>query len=197
MIRNRFGGEGWNSQEMEVQIGFHRETFNNLIELFTKYKFNVSKYWENLDDKERVNHYKFLLEYGAMFLMLGLLSLAGGDDNKKELKDNSWLYNIGLITLYRAEKEMEQFTIKGSDELIRIGKNPFILFNTLGNISKTIGLIYPTVMGDEKAFYQQNTGLHEKGDSKFIFNFFKLYGYTGNTFKPEEYFVNLRSAQNR
>ena len=132
-----------------------------------------------------------------MILMLGLLSLAGGDDNKGELKDNSWLYNIGLITLYRAEKEMEQFTIKGSDELIRIGKNPFIVFNTLGNISKTIGLIIPTVMGDEKAFYQQNTGLHEKGDSKFIFNFFKLYGYTGNTFNPHEYFVNLRSAQNR
>ncbi len=128
---------------------------------------------------------------------MGLFSMLGGGDDKKKLKENSWAYNVQLIALLRAKSELQQFTVVGIDDLIRTGKNPFMVFQTLGNIQKTLWLVGPTIWGDESAFYQQNSGLHEKGDSKLRANFFKVFGYTGATFHPEEYIVNFRNAQNR
>ncbi len=72
-----------------------------------------------------------------------------------------------------------------------------MVFQTLGNVTKTIGLIPGTIFGSENAFYQQNSGLHKKGDSKLLATFLKTIGYTGVTFAPEEYIVNFKNAQKR
>lgn len=197
MARNRFAGKSWNSQEMEVQIGYQKETFNNLVKLFTEFKGNALKQWDTLSDEQKVAAYKTAMEYGSLFLMIALLSVMGGDDDKKELEKNSWAYNMSLVTIYRAKTELEQFTLKGVDDLIRNGKNPFMVFNTLANVTKAIGLIPGTLFGSEDAYYQQNSGLHEKGDSKFVATSLKLFGYTGATFNPESYLINFRNMQKR
>lgn len=197
MAVNRFGGERWNTQEQEVQMGYQRETFHNLVKMFKNYQNLGLKHWDRMSDKEKVSFYKTILEYGILFTMIGLLMLAGGDDKKKELKKNSYIHNLTLVALLRAKSEMEQFTIKGTDDLLRIGKNPFMIFTTMGNVWKVIGLTGPTLIGSDYAYYKQNTGLHEKGDSKLVATFLKLIGYTGATFHPEEYYVNFKNAQNR
>jgi hypothetical protein len=178
-------------------VGYQREVIRNLSKLFTEYKGNLPKYWEQLSDREKASHLKMLIEYGTLLVLIGLFALMGGNDDKKKLKENSWAYNVQLVALLRAKSELQQFTLYGVDDLIRIGKNPFMVFQTLGNITKTIWLIKPTIFREDEAFYQQNTGLHKKGDSKLTANFLKTIGYTGVTWSPEEYLVNYRNAQNR
>lgn len=197
MATNRFAGERWNSQEMEVQIGYQKETFNNLVKMFKDYQHFGMTHWAQMSQKEKVSMYKTLLEYGSLFLMIALLSMAGGDDDKEKLKKNSWGYNMMLVTLLRAKSELEQFTIKGTDDIIRMGKNPFMIFTTFGNVAKIIGLSGPTVFGQDQAFYKQNTGMHKKGDAKIVATFLKLIGYSGATWHPEEYYINFKSFQNR
>ncbi len=199
MATNRFAGERWNSQEMEVQLGYQRETFRNLIKMFRDYQHLGMQQWSKMTAKERASFHKTILEYGILMLLIGLLALAGGNDDKKHLKKNSWQYNIMLVALVRARAEMEQFTIKGTDDLIRIGKTPFVIFNTIGNVYKIISLVGPTMMGWKQAFYQQNTGMHKKGDSKLVYTLLKLRGWGGimATRHPEEYYMNFLNAQNR
>jgi len=205
MARNRFVGKSWNKQEQDIQIGYHRETFNNLVKMFQDWKNFGLNHWSKMSDKQRVAAYKTTMEYGMLFLLIGLLGLAGGDDDKKTLKKNSWAYNLMLVTLFRAKTEMEQFTLKGVDDLIRTGKNPFMIFTTMSNVTKTIGLVYPTIMGDEKAYYKQSTdaylpilgNIHEKGDPKLLTSFLKIFGATGASFVPHEYLINFKNAQNR
>lgn len=197
MATNRFAGERWNSQEMEVQIGYQRETFRNLIKMFLDYQNLGMEHWSKMSDKEKSSFYKTMLEYGILITLIALLGLAGGDDDKKKLKENSWYHNMLLVILLRARSEMEQFTLKGTDDLIRIGKNPFIAFTTIGNIWKITTLGSQTILGNDSAYYKQNTGLHKKGDSKLVALFFKILGYTGATFHPEEYYINFKNAQNR
>ena len=205
MVSNRFQGDRWSSQERDAQMGYQKEVFNNLIRLFKIYSFNVPKYWRQLSDKEKASHFKMLKEYGILMIMLGLYSLGGGNDNKKELKKNSYWHNLYLVGLLRAKSELEQFTLKGIDDLIRTGKNPFMMFTTIGNITKLVPLTYQTIFRDESAFYKQSNDtyvpilgkIHEKGDSKLLVNFLKLFGITGATFTPHEYIINFRNAQNR
>ena len=197
MATNRFAGERWNSQEQEVQIGYQKETFNNLIKLFKEYSGNVTKLWNRMSDREKVSAYKTALEYGILITLIVLLNMAGGNDDKKELKKNSWFHNMTLVALLRARSEMEQFTLKGTDDLIRVGKNPFMIFTTIGNVWKIATLGGQTIIGDDNAYYKQNTGLHKKGDSKALATLLKILGYTGATFHPEEYYVNFKNAQNR
>lgn len=206
MATNRFQGTRFSIQEGDIYTGYQREVIKNLGRLFKEYKGNVIKYWDTLSDKEKGSHIKMLTEYGLLLVFIGLFSLLGGDDDKKQLEQNSWAYNMQLVALLRAKTELQQFVPGyGTDDLIRVGKNPFMVFQTLGNIAKTISLIVPTIMGDEDAYYKQGNDLwspifgkfHEKGDSKLLANFLKIVGHTGASFSPSEYIVNFKNAQNR
>ena len=197
MATNRFQGSRFSFQEGDVYTGYQREVFKNIVNLFTEYKGNLPKYYNQLSDKEKAAHLKMLTEYGLLIVFMGLFNLMGGDKPKKELKKNSYAYNLSLVALLRAKTELQQFTFAGIDDLTRIGKNPFMVFQTIGNITKVIWLVKPTIFGEKSAYYQQNTGLHKEGDSKLVANFLKVIGYTGATWHPEEYIVNFRNAQNR
>lgn len=197
MLTNRFQGTRFNFQEGDIYTGYQKEVAKNLIQLFTLYKGNFMKYYGELSEKEKAAHIKVLYEYGMLILLLAAFSLMGGNDDKKKLKDNSWAYNMTLVAILRAQSELQQFTLAGIDDIIRVGKNPFMVFQTLGNVYKSLRLVIPTIIGDESAFYKQNTGLHKKGDSKLIANTLKLFGYTGVTWHPEEYILNFKNAQNR
>lgn len=197
MLTNRFQGTRFSFQEGDVYTGYQTEVLRNIGKLFTQYKLNLPKYWNQLSDKEKGSHLKMLTEYGLLIVLIGLFRILGGEDPKKDLKNNSWAYNMNLVALLRAKSELQQFTLVGIDDLIRVGKNPFMVFQTLGNVFKTISLIGPTIWGGEDAFYKQNTGLHKKGDSKLLATFLKTIGYTGVTWSPEEYIVNFRNTQNR
>ena len=197
MATNRFQGARFSFQEGDVYTGYQREVFKNIVHLFTEYKGNLPKYYNQLSDKEKSAHLKMLTEYGLLLVFMGLFNLMGGDEPKKDLKKNSYAYNLSLIALLRAKTELQQFTFAGIDDLTRIGKNPFMVFQTIGNITKVIWLVKPTIFGEKSAYYQQNTGMHKEGDSKLVANFLKVIGYTGATWHPEEYIVNFRNAQNR
>ena len=208
LATNRFQGERFSIQEGDIYKGYQRETVVNLIRLFKEYKLNFTKYpeyWNSLSEKEKASHIKMLLEYGILLVTIGLFSILGGGDEKRELKNNSWIYNMQLVALLRARTELEQFTVIGIPDLLRISKNPFMVFQTLGNVWKTISLVVPTILGNEDAFYKQGNDLyspifgkfHEKGDSKLLATFLKTIGHTGASFSPEEYLINFRNAQNR
>ena len=198
LVSVRYAGERYSSEYNRVTEGFHRSAFRNFVDLFRTYHGNVRAQWENLTTDEKIAYHKAMREYAMILAGILLFSALGGGDDKKELEKNNPLYNFALVALMRANSEIQTFNIPfGTNEFIRIVRTPFMATQAAVNIYNTLSQIPGTLVGADDAFYKQNTGLHEKGDSKLIAAALKSIGYSGNTIHLANYITNYRNQQNQ
>lgn len=198
LLTTRLAGKRWSIEDQKVTEGFWRSTVRNLVGLVSEDKGNIKEHWDKLTDDEKLAYRKALTEVAIIALINTAIWVFGGVDDKEELKKNSYFYNMMLVMLLRAKSETETFNfLFGYDELARMAKQPFIMASSLGHMSNAISLLHPTVFNMEDAYYKQNTGLHDKGDSKLLAASLRVFGYTGYTFNLEEYIINFRNMQDR
>lgn len=196
LLTSRYAGMRYSIEQQKLIEGFYTATLRNFTELFTKYHGNAIEQWHNLTDEEKLAFRKTMTELAVIGVVNLALVMFGGWDDKKKLKDNSYAYNMALVTLFRAKSEVETFNfIAGWNEMIRTTSSPFVAMQTMKNIYRTLASGLDTIDGSEGAFYKQNSGMHKKGDSKLIVNFLKTIGYSGYTFHPEDYIINFRNMQ--
>lgn len=188
-ISNRYAGRRYSIEEGDITEGYYNSTFKTLVSLFKDYSGDVMAKWNDMEDMEKAHFIKFCREFVFIMTLVGVTSLMGGGDDKKELKANSYAYNFLLAELIAAKTETETFafaTFSGIDDLIRIIRNPITASQQIANVYKVFPLLAQTLYGSEDAYFKQNSGLHHKGDSKLLSQFLKVIGYTGRTWDGPE-----------
>lgn len=188
-ISNRYAGRRYSIEEGDITEGYYSSTFKNILSLFKDYSGNVLEKWQDMSPMEQAHALKLLKEFGFIMSLWILTSMMGGNDKKKELQQNSYAYNYVLTELMATKTETETFAFaigSGTDDIIRIAKSPVIAMQQVTNIYKLFALVPMTAIGSEDAYYKNNVGLHNQGDSKLFAQFLKIIGYTGKTWNGPE-----------
>lgn len=188
----RYAGRRWSIEQQTITMGFHNMSIKALRDLIRDYSFNFKEWKGELSPKQRAALSKSIYELSFILTLALIISLMGGgggpDDNKK-LKDNSGLYNFLLAEIIASKTETETFIPwwgMGLNDLVRKAKSPMVAMQQVTNLAKLVELAAYTAIDNDYAFYQNNTVLHDKGDSKAFAMLLKIYGYTGKTFNPTE-----------
>lgn len=188
MWQNRYAGMRYSAETGNISSGYAYESMSLLKDAIFLYKGNLSTQWKDLSPRERANVYKFIKDLGALVAMAVVVSLMGGGDDKKHLKQNAPLYNYMLGLAIGVNTETQSFI--DPTDLIRKAQSPFMAINQLKQLVKVLSLVPPAMLNSDSAYYEHGTGvkdgLHDKGDSKLIAQFLKLIGYTGVQFQPDE-----------
>lgn len=133
---------------------------------------------ENL--KRAVRELAIVFATGLIVMILNNLYKAADDDEKEK-----WKYLLFLsmkmnqeLGAYGTPGDPQNFGIPNFRELTRNFQQPTVLFGTVNKLFKIFNSIGET--------YERDTGMFEKGDSKFMAALIKFFGITGVNFDPEE-----------
>jgi hypothetical protein len=188
MWQNRYAGPRYAAETGNVSVGYAYESMSLLKDAIFLYQGRLSEQWKDMSPRERANAMKFIKDLSALIAMSVLVSLMGGGDDKKHLKQNMPLYNYMLGLAIGVNTETQSFI--DPTDLVRKAQQPFMAVNQLKQLVKVLSLVPPTMLGMDSAWYDHGTGvkdgLHDKGDSKLLAQFLKLMGYSGVQFQPDE-----------
>jgi hypothetical protein len=133
---------------------------------------------ENL--RRAVRELAIVFATGLLVMVLNNLYKAANDDEKEK-----WKYLLFLsmkmnqeLGAYGTPGDPQNFGIPNFRELKRNFQQPTVLFGTVDKLFKIFNSIGET--------YERDTGMFEKGDSKFMAALIKFFGITGVNFNPEE-----------
>lgn len=110
---------------------------------------------------------KAVSEVGLGFAMMALVSMIGGDDDDEK---NTWAENLLALEARRLQGELHFYA--NPIEGLRILRSPAVAMSTVESVARFAGG-FLFVYGDSEN-YQQNSGIHKKGDSKDWARFKKL-----------------------
>jgi len=113
-------------------------------------------------------------------MLLNSLYKAADDDEKEKYK---YLLFLAMkmnqeLGAYGTLGDPQNFGLPNIAELKRNFQQPIVLWGTVTKLFKIFNSIGET--------YERDTGMFEKGDSKFIAALIKFFGITGVNFDPEE-----------
>jgi hypothetical protein len=133
---------------------------------------------ENL--RRAVRELAIVFATGLIVMILDNLYKAADDDEKEK-----WKYLLFLsmkmnqeLGAYGTPGDPQNFGIPNFRELTRNFQQPTVLSGTIIKLFKIFNSIGET--------YERDTGIFEKGDSKFVAALLKFFGITGVNFNPEE-----------
>lgn len=170
--RSRFSSSRVDYERGEVMEGFYRTFLKKLVQDIKDYKFNIfaigASQWskKGWTKEQAYAHRKTMFDLAIMVgtTLIGLaLAGAEGDD------DDEWSRNALLLSAIRLRSDISQYSWQLPQEALRQIKNPSASLNTVNSWLEFLGqLSSPT---EE---YSQNSGYHEKGDSKLGARFEKI-----------------------
>jgi hypothetical protein len=151
-----------------------------------RFYLGLEKESADFQDFERENLRRSIRELAIVFAT-GLLVMVlknlykAADDDEKE----KWKYMLYLtmklnqeLGAYGTVGDPQNWFRPNFRELARNFKQPFVIFGTVDKLFKIFDSIGQT--------YERDTGMFEKGDSKFLAALIKFFGITGVNFDPEE-----------
>jgi hypothetical protein len=209
----------------ELKMGFYISTLRNLYRLSK----NTSEQWGIMNQEERFNMLRMPLEImGLIFIQSLLLPLFGWDEDDDEkyekLREKSgdlplpfvaddpehpfklmgWAENHALLLAMNVRSENETFIPLpgfGLDDYTKLLDFQSLAFGpTIESYSKMGALGYHTLMDNERAYYQRDSGPYEwqqEGGSKFITTLAKSVGIDGSNASPIEKIKQKISIKNR
>ena len=167
--------------------------FNTFMRKLMKDKKQLMRFYMGMEkesgdfqDFERENLHRAIRELAIVFatglivIVLNSLYKAADDDEKEK-----WKYLLFLsmkmnqeLGAYGTPGDPQNFGLPNIAELKRNFQQPIVLWGTVTKLFKIFNSIGET--------YERDTGMFEKGDSKFIAALIKFFGITGVNFDPEE-----------
>lgn len=181
MFLNRFSHKRLQVAEGVVREGYY-QTFYKTLRDMVEYR-DVKNVWGNMKTEERANVMKTIAEMGYSMMFLMMISLLGfdsdDDDKYEKMKEMSWIQVYTIYQIMAIKSEAETFIPvfgMGLDEWMRNITTPSIAFNVMSKYKKLIQDFGFMMLGSDRAYYQQDYGVYDKGDAKFIADFYNLTG---------------------
>lgn len=199
----RYGSERYNAQTGKIETGFYYQAFSAIYDELKQSGWNPAKAAKNLkwrqEDDVRAMQ-ALAVEFGSILLMISLLALLGNydPDKKKKITHDNTAYGYFMAQFMNILKgtktEVETFNpITGIDNVLQKASSPFLFIQTLKLMRRTV------IDALSLNTYKKDYGIWEKGDSKFIADLVKLYGFESlyvDAFQPTERFKSLERAEN-
>lgn len=146
-----------------------------------------TNYWETLSSEDKMAAIKAMSFWSSTAVFLAMIALLDPDDDKrkyKKTKNWDWTRLNLLLQAIRVKSEVEQMTpVGGANEIIKLIKNPLMVGNKLSQMNSFFVLLSKEVTGGPKAKYSRGYKKMMQDiygtDSKFLINFYKIFGYRG------------------
>ena len=164
--RKRFGGKYFDGSTKQERIGYYREMYGIIKDMFTEgFIEGIRKHNKENDPRAYYNARRFATEMFITFLALPLLSLALGDP---EDHDDEWLYKMGIYLTRRALLDMRA----GNPIGMIMGRTIQKIINTpipsLATVEDTLYPITGILNGDVFKEYEKPGNGYKKGDSVYL-----------------------------
>ena len=164
--RKRFGGKYFDGSTKQERIGYYREMYGIIKDMFTEgFIEGIRKHNKENDPRAYYNARRFATEMFITFLALPLLSLALGDP---EDHDDEWLYKMGIYLTRRALLDMRA----GNPIGMIMGRTIQKIINTpipsLATVEDTLYPITGILNGDVFKEYEKSGNGYKKGDSVYL-----------------------------
>lgn len=164
--RKRFGGKYFDGSTKQERIGYYREMYNIIKDMFTDgFIEGIRKHNKENDPRAYYNARRFATEMFITFLALPLLSLALGEPEDHE---DEWLHKMGIYLTRRALLDMRA----GNPVGMIMGRTIQKMINTpIPSISTLDDTLYPItgiLNGDVFSEYEKSGNGYEKGDNMYL-----------------------------
>lgn len=133
-FNRRFEKLTYNEEGEIYTEGYYRSTYNFMSNLFgdlKQGKFAVARTWENLNDTEKANIMRTLVEAGYT---IGVITLAAVLTNMADDDEDDWALNLAAYEAYRLYSELRFYT--APSEALRILKSPAAAIHQFDKIGK-------------------------------------------------------------
>ena len=182
--------DAWQVRRFNI-AGGSREGYNltalRVMQLTLQGIKDKTNYWEILSPEDKRATRKAMAFWSSTIVFFAIVSLLDPDDEKrkyKKTKNWDWARLNLLLQALRVKSEVEQFTpVGGANEMIKVIKNPLMVGNKLSQMNSFFILLAKEVTKDPKGRYSKG---YKKmmddiygTDSKFLINFYKIFGYRG------------------
>ncbi len=180
----RFGKRRFNIQDGLQDDGFYRLFFRTIGNDIKTFHLNVLKNWKYYSSSEKTAIKQAMTEISISMILIAMISMLGGDDDK-DLKDNNIIANNIIYVLKGIKRQNEQFMLipgLGLDDVYNRLKNPFPIMTKVGqaftilNDAIYLAGYYTNIGGIESKDieYTKKSGWHSKGDLKIWSDIGKL-----------------------
>lgn len=169
-FRARYSDSRMDYELRDVIRGNYNTFFSKLASDIQDYKFEAAKRfftregW-NAEEKYAYNKTVFELSSAIGVAMLAM-AIAHGANKQSSPLPMKQLY----LRLLNLENDLNQYTIMGVPDMIRIAKNPSVVLGTLGKYADFFGQL-----GSPTEVYQKKQGIFPKGSSKLMAKFVKAF----------------------
>jgi hypothetical protein len=171
---HRFGDRKANLALGEETYGYQRQFMNKFLADFKAYgSWAFTKMFDgSASPAEQYAINKTLIEYAiwASFMVLFALMKVIGDDDDEE----SWAFSKTAYIVKRTEDSLSEFALPfGIGTMVRTFKNPISSITLVEQIYEVFAVIFddPLNLG---GVYERDSGINEKGDSKFVGKLLKV-----------------------
>jgi len=171
---HRFGDQKVNLALGEETYGYQRQFMNKFLSDFKTYgTWAFTKLMDgSASPAEQYAINKTLIEYSiwASFVVLFWLMRSLDDDDDED----SWAFSKTAYIVKRTEDSLSEFALPfGIGTLVRTFKNPISSITLVEQIYEVFAVIFndPLHLG---GVYERDSGLNQKGDSKFLGKLFKV-----------------------
>jgi hypothetical protein len=193
MFVNRFGKSRTDLELGDIREGYYITTYQLLKEWLTLGRSLITRYKEgDLTELQKQNLTKMGMELvmlASFSIIVALLTALGADDDD-ELKYARFLTN----KVRREFVSTVPLPFFGIQEFYSVFASPVIAIGQIGQGAKFFDQVIKLPLNvasqgqwfEDDLYYQKDSGVWEKGDSKVLATLLKLAGIKTNIFSPDE-----------
>jgi hypothetical protein len=208
MVSRRFSTLHVDMEAGTFKEGYYRTFFRVFWNDLKDLELTIGENWKDLTLEEKQAMWRVIMEASIIAMLFVLLLTMGYYDDDRELAidgegldkmDNLKFWKMHLMyLLLRSKSEAENFIpapYLGANEMYNQATSPSLALRTVSNMLQIMEQVGYLAIGDDKAFYDRNYGVWEKGDWKIWSKAGKLVGFTGNWLNPDLMLRNLENTQ--